>query len=181
MYRNSQPSSAEELSRHLHECLHRLQDELAEPRFYCVAPSKLEFLKEYPSFFPIEITSAFPAANKELSEATRCYAFERNTSCVFHLMRALEIVMKAFAEKIGAPFESRNWGEIIAFIEPKLDPRNTEDAEILAYLRIVKNAWRNSTMHVERDYDEEQAFDILRNTRNFMIHVVRRGKVRPQQ
>jgi hypothetical protein len=175
-YRNSQPSSREELSRHLHECLHRLQDELAQPRFYSIAPEKLEFLRQYPPFFPSEVTAPFPAASKELSEATRCYAFERNTSCVFHLMRALEIVLKAFAKRIGAAFETRNWGDVIAAIEPKLDPKETEDAEILAYLRSIKNAWRNSTMHVERDYDQDQAFDILRNTKSFMNHVARRLK-----
>ena len=32
-------------------------------------------------------------------------------------------------------------------------------------------------MHVERDYDEEQAFDILRNAKNFMLHVARRLKI----
>jgi hypothetical protein len=181
VYGNSQPSSPEELNRHLHECLHRLQDELAQPRFYSLAPDKLDFVKQYPPFFPTEITSTFPATNKELSEATHCYAFERNTSCIFHLMRALEIVLKAFAERIGATFETRNWGEIIASIEPKLDAKSIEDSEILAYLRNIKNAWRNSTMHVERDYNEEQAFDILRNTKNFMLHVAKRLKLPPRQ
>jgi hypothetical protein len=100
-YRNTQPKSPDELSRHLHECLHRLQDELAEPRFYSIAPEKLDFLREYPPFFPVEVTSKFPRANKDLLEATRCYAFERNTSCMFHLMRALEIVLKTFAETLG--------------------------------------------------------------------------------
>jgi hypothetical protein len=180
VYRNSQPTSADELTRHIHECLHRLQDELAEPRFYTVAPHKLEFLRQYPPFFPVEITSTFPATNKELLEASRSYAFERNTACVFHLMRALEIVLKAFAQKIGVTFESRNWGEIIASVEPKLDPKNIEDSEVLAYLRSVKNTWRNSTMHVERDYDEEQAFDILRNAKNFMIHVAKRINLPPK-
>jgi len=96
-------------------------------------------------------------------------------------MRALEIVLKAFAERIGATFETRNWGEIIASIEPKLDAKSIEDSEILAYLRNIKNAWRNSTMHVERDYNEEQAFDILRNTKNFMLHVAKRLKLLPRQ
>lgn len=40
-----------------------------------------------------------------------------------------------------------------------------------------KQRWRNPTMHVERDYDEEQAFDILRNAKNFMLHVARRLKI----
>jgi hypothetical protein len=101
IYRNSQPASAEELNKHLHECVHRLQDELAEPRFFSVSPEKLEFLRPYPSFFPVEITSTFPLTNKELFEAMHCYAFERNTACIFHLMRALEIVLKAFVKKLG--------------------------------------------------------------------------------
>jgi hypothetical protein len=173
-YRNSQPRSAEELAGQLHECVHRLQDELAEPRFFSVDPDKLEFLRPYPSFFPVEVTGMFPATNKELAEATCCYAYERDTACVFHLMRALEVVLKAFAEKLDVRFVSKNWGEIVAALEPRLNGKNTEDAEILAYLRNIKNAWRNPTMHVERDYDSDQAFDILRNTRNLMLHVARR-------
>jgi hypothetical protein len=160
-YGNSQPASAQELRGHLHECVHRLQDELAEPRFFSIGPDKLEFLRPYPSFFPVEITGMFPATNKELVEAIRCFAFERDTACVFHLMRALEIVLKASAEKLDAPFASKNWGEIVAALEPGLNSKNTEDAEILAYLRNIKNAWRNPTMHVERDYDADQAFDIF--------------------
>jgi len=62
----------------------------------------------------------------------------------------------------------------MAALEPKLNPKNTEDAEVLAYLRNIKNAWRNPTMHVERDYDGEQTLDILRTTRNLMIHAARR-------
>jgi hypothetical protein len=122
-YGNSQPASAQELRGHLHECVHRLQDELAEPRFFSIGPDKLEFLRPYPSFFPVEITGMFPATNKELVEAIRCFAFERDTACVFHLMRALEIVLKAFAEKLDAPFASKNWGEIVAALEPGLNSK----------------------------------------------------------
>lgn len=129
----------------------------------------------YPSFFPAEITGIFPTATKELSEAMHCYAFERNSACVFHLMR-VEIVLKAFAGKLGSDFTSKNWGELVAALEPKLNAKNTGDAEILAYLRNIKNAWRNPTMHVERDYEADQAFDILRNTRNLMLHIARRLK-----
>jgi hypothetical protein len=92
-------------------------------------------------------------------------------------MRALETVLKAFAEKLGASFEPKNWGRILSSIEEKIgESRDGEDAEVLIHLRNIKNAWRNSTMHVERDYDAEQAFDILRTTRNFMIHVAERLK-----
>jgi len=167
--------TAGQLTRAIHECIHRLQDELAEPRFYAISPSKLEFIRPYPPFFPYEVTNAFPAANKDLLEATLCYAFERNTACVFHLMRALEIALKAFAEKLGARFEPKNWDRILSSIEEKIgDSRDSEDAEVLIYLRNIKNAWRNSTMHVERDYDAEQAFEILRTAKNFMIHVAKR-------
>ena len=89
-------------------------------------------------------------------------------------MRALEIALKAFVKKLGGDFASKNWGDLVAALEPKLDSKNTEDSEILAFLRNIKNAWRNPTMHVERDYDADQAFDILRNTRNLMFHIARR-------
>jgi hypothetical protein len=65
------------------------------------------------------VTNAFPIANKDLSEAAVYYAFERNTACAFHLMRALEIVLRTFAGKLGARFEPKNWGTILASIEEK--------------------------------------------------------------
>lgn len=171
---NSAPMAGQ-LEHAIRECLDRLRDELVDPRFYAVSPSKLEFVKRYPPFFPAEVTSAFQTAEKDLSEAALCYAFERNTACVFHLMRALEIVLKAFAERLGARFEPKNWGKILSYIEDKIgNSRNSEDAEILVQLGNIKNAWRNPTMHVERDYNADQAFDILRTTRNFMVHIAKR-------
>jgi hypothetical protein len=50
---------AGELAGAIHECVHRLVDELAEPRFYAISPSKLEFIKPYQPFFPYEVTGHF--------------------------------------------------------------------------------------------------------------------------
>jgi hypothetical protein len=55
-------------------------------------------------------------------------------------------VLKAFAEKLGARFDRENWGKILSSIEEKIgDSKNSEAAEVLIYLRNIKNAWRNST------------------------------------
>ncbi len=48
------------------------------------------------------IAVQFPEANKEITLAGNCYATENYTACVFHLMRAVEIAVKAMVKTMNA-------------------------------------------------------------------------------
>jgi hypothetical protein len=61
----------------------------ALPLFY-VPQDKLKFYNKT-DLFGDEFKTKFPSANVEIIEAGNCFAFDRFTACVFHLMRAMEI------------------------------------------------------------------------------------------
>jgi hypothetical protein len=174
---SNQDLSYSALSPMLHELIHRIRDELSLSHFLLVSAGKTEFLDQPAPFGPT-VNFILPDAREDILEAVKCYALERNTACVFHLMRAVEVGLKALCEHTGETLpENPNWGQVISTTDKALqisgsakqDPqRVAASAEALAYLRIIKDAWRNPTMHVTRSYDEEQALDILRASRRFL-------------
>jgi hypothetical protein len=58
-------------------------------------------------------------------------------------------------------------------LSPEQKVKRKRDCEIAKYLRHVKNAWRNPTMHPKRTYTEEEARDILNCVRSFMRELVK--------
>jgi hypothetical protein len=164
----------------IHSLFHRFCDEFSAPppRFLAITAEKTKLLQPGPPF-GYEVSSAFPLASEDIFEATRCYALERNTAAVFHLMRAIEIGLDALRAhlRVASP-DNPMWGNVIKALDSavekaRLEGRIGKDAaglytDLLSDLRIIKNAWRNPTMHVKRSYDEELAFDILRATQRFL-------------
>jgi hypothetical protein len=88
----------------------------------------------------------------------------RGTACVMHLMRTMEVGLKALGKAIGVGLQN-DWGAYIREIEKELAARvkaagkRTPDvafySEIVAKFDHVKTAWRNPTMHVEKLYSPE--------------------------
>ena len=178
----NQDVSYSQLTPMLHELIHRMRDELSSSHFLLVSKGKTEFLNQPAPFGPT-VNVTLPGAREDILEAVKCYALERNTACVFHLMRAVEVGLKALCEHTGESLpENPNWGQVISMTDKALqisgsarkDPqRVAASAEALAYLRIIKDAWRNPTMHVTRSYDEDQALDILRASQRFLQEITK--------
>jgi hypothetical protein len=82
---------------------------------------KIDFLRQSKPLFGDNFALKFPSAAFDLDEAGKCLAFERPTAAVFHLMRLMEIGLKATARCLGIPdpikARERNWGEILRKIE----------------------------------------------------------------
>jgi dihydroxyacetone kinase DhaKLM complex PTS-EIIA-like component DhaM len=163
----------------LFEVINRLWDELESHIFYQLESSKAKFYEKPEEFWGAEVSKAFPSALPELGDAARCYALGRNTACVFHLMRALEIALSCMAKVFGVPSNHTNWHNIIEQIESKIrdlskaKPRNwKEDQEFYSqaasYFMVLKDAWRNYTAHARGRYGEEEAMRIMNNVCGFM-------------
>lgn len=119
----------------------------------------------------------------EIIHAAKCFTFGEFTAAAFHLMRITEAGVFALARGIGNPIdETKNWGKFFKQFDQQsaVDPRNRtgkwklyssflDDAG--ANLRAVKNAWRNPTMHLEKQYDEEQSEQLMRAVPAFMKHL----------
>lgn len=130
------------------------------------------------------ISRRFNKALNEISEARRSYALDRNTGCVFHLMRACESGIKSLYKTLGitAPRLSDSWGNLLKPMDTQLAlPPNKRHGDWATHpnffdhatndVRAIKRAWRDTTMHIESDYDQEGAFKALNAVTSFFVHL----------
>ncbi len=125
----------------------------------------------------------FPSTIFEFDEGAKCIALGRDTAGVFHMMRVLEIGLRALARYLGIedPIKpaSKNWAAMLKLIKDEADVKwqPSKSAKIkerimfdniYATLDAVRNPWRNSTMHVETIYTPHEAGHIFNCTHFFM-------------
>jgi hypothetical protein len=160
----------------------RLLDELEGFKFLHLTSRMAHY---YESDFPFgeKVGLSFPKATFDIEEAAKCFALNRNTACVMHLMRALEAPLRAIGVGLGIPNainEAKNsWGGILRIIREKIQEKNKtalpdwlpqrgfyEDAH--AHLSSVKTAWRDTSMHLDRKYDDKDSTRIYSAVKDFM-------------
>jgi HEPN domain-containing protein len=120
------------------------------------------------------IKTNFPQALTEINEARICYTVGRNTACVFHIMRACEVAIKAIYATLGKPPPSlsSSWGELIKPMDEQLKLKPSErhgdwatHPEFFDHatndVRAIKRVWRDPTMHVDSDYDAPTALKAM--------------------
>jgi hypothetical protein len=125
----------------------------------------------------------------ELDEAAKCLSLGRATACVFHLMRLMEIAVRAVARCLNIPDPiqpaDRSWGAVLKKVRDGIDAkwstvaaRLAGDGEafdsLYASLDAVKNPWRNSTMHPANKYTLEEAEHVFAAVRGFMMKLADR-------
>jgi hypothetical protein len=163
----------------------RLVDETKERVFLALSPQETEDYR-YPAKKWQAVIRCFPDAEFDIEEAGRCLALGRNTACVFHLMRTVEVGLRALGASLNDPNldpkSNPSWEAILAKCDQELrKPRKDRSLEWQADelffrtatvdLRAVKEAWRNPTMHVERRYYDEEAREVWNAVRAFMRHL----------
>jgi hypothetical protein len=126
---------------------------------------------------------AFPSASYDLERATQCMAIGAGTAAVFHTLRITEIGLNALHSCLGLPpFDKRDrsWGNILRKIESEITahfnrdkkwPERDKFREMYAHFNSVKDAWRDSTMHVERNYDFDEAERIVAALKGLMLNI----------
>jgi len=154
----------------------RMVDECHIKHFLSLSDDEKNLYSPTEPLFGKQVDKAFPSASFEIDEAGKCRALGRNTASVFHLMRLMEICIKAAAACLGVPppttGSDRNWGVILKKIKDAVDAKNSAKswvnptdkalfADIYASADAVRVAWRNATMHVENKYTAEEAEHIF--------------------
>ena len=164
----------------------RFRDESDLIKMFSLEPENAKYYESDEPLFGSEVSSVFPSATYDISEAGSCLAVERWTACVFHLMRALEHGLHAMAESLGVPGDCsvEQWKVIIDRIEKRIkqidDGKRFPDkqailqrySEAAADFRYFKNAWRNHVSHVKEKYGKRDATRIFEHVRSFMQSVV---------
>jgi hypothetical protein len=163
----------------------RVNDEI-DFNLYLVIPRAKAAYYEQPALFGDEVAKNFFTASYDIQEAGNCFATARNTACVMHLMRALEVALDAIGLGVGVPntvVEAQNsWERLLAKIadqiksndnagDPTWTPKRQFFVDAHAHLFAVKNAWRNPSMHLEKKYEDREAQRIYNAVKDFMEHL----------
>lgn len=139
--------------------------------------------------FGKRVQDKFPSTMFDFEEAGKCLAFGRATACVFHLMRVLELALGVLGSKFGVSLAHTNWNPAIEQIESKIrdmrkdpawkvlpDCKEQQEfyAQAASHFGVLKDAWRNHTMHSRGKYTEEEAEQIFANVRSFLQKLAER-------
>ena len=84
--------------------------------------------------------------------------------------------MQKMCAKAGINKVERAWGPLLSDLHSKIEsmPKGSvrdDWSEVHVNLYHVKQAWRNSTMHPNRIYTEDQAEEIYRTVKAFVRHL----------
>jgi hypothetical protein len=165
--------------------------EIEGKAFFYVPAERVKFFPRMcdQHIFGKAVAEAFPSAMQDISESGICLALDRGTACVFHLMRVLEIGLTVLGIKFGVSLAHTNWAPAIDQIESKIREMHKDSAwkglpdckqqqefyaQAASHFGILKDSWRNYTMHVRGFYTEEQAERIFENIKGFMQKLAER-------
>jgi hypothetical protein len=162
----------------------RIIDELQECNLFMVSSEKANYYNPSEPIWGKESQDRFPELIEDIAEANNCFALERQTACVFHLMRVMERAVKKMADQLRLPIKlnsDKEWQRVINDIRGQLQilyPKHADADRIkyeaaLGHLETVKIAWRNPTMHPKATYTEEEAKAILNAVEIFVKDLVK--------
>lgn len=167
------------------ELINRISDEVEDYLFFGVHKERIPYYKEPLEKFGKDTINKFPSIRMEVEETGKCYAVGRYTACAFHLIRVIEVGLRTLGKSVDPNFDpakNPTWEAVLKKCDMELQkpyqdrsPEWKKDnqffSEATANLRAVKDAWRNTTMHVEHIYDEERVLDLFNAVRAFMRHL----------
>ena len=143
------------------------------------------FQQKEPLFGPL-VEEKFPRASIDIKEAGKCFALDRYTACVVHLMRALEVGLESLANDLCVPYREQSWHTLLGRLEKKrqkIDMRKRKPkgwnrkrqfyAEAFSVFHNFKDAWRNYAAHGRENYDGTKAKFIFENVKFFMLHLAK--------
>jgi len=170
-----------------------VEKELKGKAFFYVPPERIRFWpsQKEPFAFGRAVATSFPSSTWDANNAGLCLATAMGTAAVFHLMRVLEIGLTVMGSKFGVSLAHTNWGPAIEEIELKVrnipkdgawrslpDYKEQQEfyAQAASHFAILKDAWRNHTMHIRGKYTEDEAERIFENVKAFMQKLAERLK-----
>lgn len=175
---SGRPVQYTELGRMTGDLYGRVIDELGSRYFLVVPAGKVGSYDTPLRDWAVPI-DAFPSIRNDIEEALKCYALNRSTACVFHLMRALEVPLKTLSSELGIVKHSPTWEAYLSVmataITTKFPDKTRAHQEKRSYftalegqLRAIKTAWRNPTMHeIAKVYTDEMANELIVLVRGF--------------
>ncbi|PRA56689.1 hypothetical protein CQ062_08550 [Ochrobactrum sp. MYb68] len=172
------------LQEELNKILDMLEKESRSVKLFIVSDENTGYLGSPNLLFGERFVDNFPSAMYDLDEARTCLAFGRSTAAIFHLMRAMEIVLYSVHRCLGIDVTrdvaSKSWGNILSDINNAISAKGNKWKEkdffkaVSVQLDAVKDAWRNQTMHGQTKYTEAEAKEIFLVVKGFFRKVADR-------
>ena len=132
--------------------------------------STSDLIERADNVLPIEIADTLPEPIRfDLRQAGRCLAFDLATAAAFHIMRALEGVLRDFYCPIflGTKPKARNWNGYIQCL------KNTgADPKILAILDQIRSLHRNPTIHPQEVLTINEAMTLFGIAQSAVVAMV---------
>lgn len=106
----------------------QLNEVIAEVRFAYIPEARAKYFCQA-ALFGGAVTRAFPSASGDIREAGDCFASGAFTAAVFHLMRAIEHLLRTFVVAVGVPhkgpipLEYQEWHNLIEQAEERIGKR----------------------------------------------------------
>jgi len=156
-----------------------VRSELSRSSFLMISSDRKPYWKEGIPYKDKSGIDKFPAAIEDLAEGHRCFAVSRYTATVFHLMRAMEVIVKNLADKLGANIISEKtgeilcWGVLVGNMKAPIDKMNKgkkKDAWCKAHalLHSVNRSFRTETAHPKKTYTEDEAKAVVDSVKAFI-------------
>ncbi len=119
-------------------------------------------LQDVSRLFGKGVFSKLPEISKiDLSEAGKCIAMERHTAGAFHILRAMEDVIKELYLSVikRNRLKKPMWYGMVDAMQKK--KRNRPNEALLDQLDSIRKHYRNPTQHPEKVYDSDEVQDLL--------------------
>ena len=151
-----------------------IEKELAERKLVFIHPSLAWYLEREKPFGDM-VFEKFPSAREEIKDASNSLAVGLDTAVVFHLMRVVEIGLRAMARHMKVPIAKEElqywqWQNILEQIKANI-PRKTAGLKgkkraaalefyngITAQIEGFKDEFRNNVMHSRTRYNGHKAW-----------------------
>ncbi len=160
-----------------------LDDDLKFRLCYLYPSDKAKILKDWMEDWDVSL-AYFPDIKEDVFSGIDLWALGHPTASIFHMMRVLECGLNNLAKNLGIPQSDENWKNTIDQIEKKIHdldrklsrgPSRNARLQFLSEaakeLRYFKDGWRNYVSHSRGKYTDNQAFNVMIHTKNFMNHL----------
>jgi hypothetical protein len=159
--------------------------EIRNKAFFAMPSGLLAYNKTAEELFGPDVIAMFSGsgsdATADIEEAGKCLAFGRSTAAVFHLMRVMEVGLKALSKNLGIPY-APSWESYLKQMQERIETKHKLKSvswkrdepffrDALGDLQAVKVAGRNPTMHVVRRYTPEESQGVYLTVRTFMKRI----------
>jgi hypothetical protein len=166
--------------------------EMSGHGFFYISPEKGKYwpIADSGHAFGQNVGDAFSSSFMDAGQAGVCLAVGLPTASVFHSMRVLEIGLRAFGVVFNVSLDHRNWEPVIREIESKIREMHTDPtwkalpdcktkqenySQAASHFAVLKDAWRNYTMHTRGKHGDDEAELIFLNVRGFMQRLAALG------